>query len=295
MPRRRSSNASPLVGQGVCLNASVWAARAGWQCMRFLQSEQEWTTRGGNVLEIRAQATCTPAVSPSSFSGRMAILLRSAATACVTSRRWSSMKASLPMGKGSVGSSPSASPKSMRTPGVLHLGLDAFEVRILSDLVPIGCPKLGFLRLETKTSLLNCLGQGLKDVCWGSPSYVMAMWLRCGLMTSTGSASKTLTASSQAGLCGRSSRRTFMHVLRSMVPKAFLKSRQATTCVGLSARCALRAVVIASPPWGVPMPNCLSRRKTSKSDLAGCRQKVAEEFGPEGPYQCGSDGPSSFV
>ena len=96
--------------------------------------------------------------------------------------------------------------------------------------------------------------QCAQRVPWGSLSYVMARWLRYGLTTITGCASKTLTASSQAGFCGHSSRRTFMQVLRSMDPKAFLKSRQATTCVGLSARCAFNAVVIASPLWGVPMP-----------------------------------------
>ena len=52
----------------------------------------------------------------------------------------------------------------------------------------------------------------LNGSSWGSPSYVMARWLRYGLMTRAGCVSRTFTASSQAGLCGQSSRRTFMQV-----------------------------------------------------------------------------------
>ena len=41
--------------------------------------------RGGRVLDMRAQDTCSPAVSPSSVSGNTAIFRRSWATALATS------------------------------------------------------------------------------------------------------------------------------------------------------------------------------------------------------------------
>ena len=86
-----------------------------------------------------------------------------------------------------------------------------------------------------------------------------------------------------------------MQVLRSMVPKAFLKSRHATTCVGLSAKCAFKAVVIASPPWGGADAKLSISEKDFQVGLGRLQQKVAEKFGPKHAYQNRSDGPPSFV
>ena len=81
--RTVSNKASWRVSHVSCVCSTGWARR---RC----------TTLGGKVLEMRAHATCRPAVSPSSLSGSTAIFRRSLATASATSRRWSWMKASLP-------------------------------------------------------------------------------------------------------------------------------------------------------------------------------------------------------
>ena len=90
-----------------------------------------------------------------------------------------------------------------------------------------------------------------------------------------------------AGLSGQSSRRTSRHAVRSVVPKACLKSRQATTCEGLSINLARKAVVMTNPPWGVPIPNCRFRRKTSKSDLACLRRRWLRSLGQNIPIRRG--------
>ena len=99
--RTVSSRASWRVSHVSCVCSTGWAL-------------SKWTTRGGKVLEMRAHATC---MSPSNLSGRTAILRKSLATTWVTSQRWSCMKATLPMGYGSAGSSPNASPRMMRRRG----------------------------------------------------------------------------------------------------------------------------------------------------------------------------------
>ena len=95
----------------------------------------------------------------------------------------------------------------------------------------------------------------LKGSLWGSPSCVMARWLRYGLMTSTGCASKTLTASSPV-LWTKFSENLHAGVAE---PNAFLKSKQATTCVGLSANG-------LSKLWSSPVPLGGSDAKLSISE-----------------------------
>ena len=66
-------------------NCRTVSSRASWSVSHIScvcstgRALSRWTTRGGKDLETRAHATCSPAVSPSSLSGRMAILRRSLA------------------------------------------------------------------------------------------------------------------------------------------------------------------------------------------------------------------------
>ena len=52
-----------------------------------------------------------------------------------------------------------------KAPGVFHLGLELFEAGVLGDLVPIWRPKLRFLGLWAETRIMDCPGQGLKNLC----------------------------------------------------------------------------------------------------------------------------------
>ena len=124
------------------------------------------------------------------------------------------------------------------------------------------------------TSLITVENKSvLRGSPWGRPSHVLDGLSAVGLLMIVGLARRTLTTSSQAGQWGQSFRRVSMHVLRCNVPKAFLKSRLAITCVGLAASRARMDKVMANPPWGVPMPNCFPFRKGSRSGLAWARSK----------------------
>ena len=75
-----------------------------------------------------------------------------------------------------------------------------------------------------------------------------------------------------------------------------LKSRHATTWEGLSARRALSAVVMASPPWGGGADPKLSiSEKDSQVGLGWFQGQMAQQLGPEHANQDRSDAPTLLV
>ena len=86
-----------------------------------------------------------------------------------------------------------------------------------------------------------------------------------------------------------------MQVLRFKVPKAFLKSKLAMTCLGLAASLARMESVMAKPPWGGANSKLLAFQKGFKIRPGLGKKEMTDKFGPDHADENGSDPPTSFI